>query len=132
MRFGGYGNLPLVGQGAPYTALTSPTDEEATYSPGEARRHRVLTIEMIANDDVGAIRKIPMKLAKAAARPCMNSCSTSCGRTRHLRRRGPGGGRAKQHHHHGPVGSNLSSARLKMKAQTDMSTASGWAWPPAT
>jgi hypothetical protein len=45
MRFGGYGNLPTVGQGAPYTALTSPTDEEATYAPAkrggtEAADHR--------------------------------------------------------------------------------------------
>lgn len=66
MRFGGYGNLPTVGQGAPYTALTSPTDEEATYAPSKRGGTETVTIEMIANDDVGAIRRIPARLAKAA------------------------------------------------------------------
>jgi hypothetical protein len=38
----------------------------------------------------------------------------------------------KQHHHHGLSSSNLSSARLKMKAQTDMSNSKRLGWPPAT
>lgn len=67
MRFGGYGNLPIVGQGAPYTALTSPTDEEATYVPAKRGGTESVTIEMIANDDVGVVRRIPAKLARAAA-----------------------------------------------------------------
>lgn len=67
MRFGGYGNLPTVGQGAPYTALTSPTDEEATYSPAKRGGTESVTMEMITNDDVGAVRRIPGKLARAAA-----------------------------------------------------------------
>ncbi len=67
MRFGGYGNLSTVAQGAPYLALTSPTDEEATYTPAKRGGTEQLTIEMIANDDVGAIRRIPTKMAKAAS-----------------------------------------------------------------
>jgi RNA polymerase subunit RPABC4/transcription elongation factor Spt4 len=67
MRFGGYGNLPVVGQGAPYTALTSPTDEEATYAPVKRGGTESVTIEMIANDDVGSVRRIPSKLARSAA-----------------------------------------------------------------
>jgi hypothetical protein len=67
MRFGGYGNLPTVGQGAPYTALTSPTDEEATYAPAKRGGTESVTMEMITNDDVGAVRRIPGKLARAAA-----------------------------------------------------------------
>lgn len=67
MRFGGYGNLPTVGQGAPYTALTSPTDEEATYAPAKRGGTESITIEMIQNDDVGAVRRVPMKLSRAAA-----------------------------------------------------------------
>lgn len=31
-RFGGYGDLPAVAQGADYAALASPTDEKATYA----------------------------------------------------------------------------------------------------
>lgn len=67
MRFGGYGNLPTVGQGAPYTALTSPTDEEATYAPAKRGGTESITIEMIQNDDVGAVRRVPTKLSRAAA-----------------------------------------------------------------
>lgn len=66
VRLGGYGNLPTVGQGSPYAALTSPTDEEATYSVAKRGGTEALTIEMIANDDVGAVRRIPQKLARAA------------------------------------------------------------------
>ena len=67
MRFGGYGNLPTVGQGAPYVALASPTDEEATYAPAKRGGTESVTVEMITNDDVGAVRRIPAKLARAAA-----------------------------------------------------------------
>ncbi len=67
MRFGGYGNLATVSQGAPYLAMTSPTDEEATYSPAKRGGTEMITIEMIANDDVGAIRRIPTRMARAAA-----------------------------------------------------------------
>lgn len=67
MRFGGYGNLPTVGQGAPYTALTSPTDEEATYVPAKRGGTESVTLEMITNDDVGAVRRVPGKLSRAAA-----------------------------------------------------------------
>ena len=66
MRFGGYGNLSIVAQGAPYAALTSPTDEEATYAAAKRGGTEEITLEMILNDDVGAIRRIPTKLAKAA------------------------------------------------------------------
>lgn len=67
MRFGGYGNLTTVSQGAPYPSMTSPTDEEATYSPAKRGGTEQITIEMIANDDVGAIRRIPTKMARAAS-----------------------------------------------------------------
>ncbi len=66
MRFGGYGNLATVAQGAPYAAMTSPTDEEATYAAAKRGGTEQLTLEMIANDDVGAIRRIPTKIARAA------------------------------------------------------------------
>lgn len=67
MRFGGYGNLSTVAQGAPYPAMTSPTDEEATYTPAKRGGTEQITIEMIANDDVGVIRRIPQRLGRAAA-----------------------------------------------------------------
>lgn len=67
-RFGGYGNLPIVNQGAPYTALSSPTDEEATYAVSKKGGTEDVTLEMIKNDDVGVIRMIPKKMATSAAR----------------------------------------------------------------
>lgn len=67
VRFGGYGNLPIVAQGGAYTNLTSPTDEEATYSPAKRGGLESITLEMIRNDDVGAIRDIPRRLGRAAA-----------------------------------------------------------------
>lgn len=68
VRFGGYGNLPAVAESGAYTALASPTDEEATYAASKRGGTEDVTVEMIKNDDVGAIRRIPQRLARAAAR----------------------------------------------------------------
>lgn len=67
IRMGGYANLPAVGQGNPYTALTTPGDEEATYAPAKKGGTESITMETIANDDLGAIRSIPTRLGRAAA-----------------------------------------------------------------
>lgn len=66
-RIGGYGTLPAVNQGAPYQPLTSPTNEEVTYAITKRGGTEDLTLEMIANDDVRAISRIPVKLGLAAA-----------------------------------------------------------------
>ena len=71
-RVGGYGVLPVVNEGAPYQPLTSPTDEEATYKLEKKGGTDDLTLEMVANDDLGAIRKIPQRLGLAAARTLHN------------------------------------------------------------
>ena len=67
MRIGGYGLLPTVGQNDSYTPLTSPADEEATYAVSKKGGTEVITLEMMANDDVGAMRRIPLRLGRAAA-----------------------------------------------------------------
>ncbi|WP_284736129.1 phage major capsid protein [Dongia deserti] len=67
-RYGGYGDLPIVEEGAPYIAQSSPTDEKATYAVKKRGGTEDVTLEMIANDDVGAIRQIPIKLGRAAKR----------------------------------------------------------------
>lgn len=123
MRFGGYGNLATVAQGAPYAAMTSPTDEEATYSPAKRGGTESLTIEMIANDDVGAIRKIPTRMARAAAQTLYEfvfdflRTNAAIYDTVALAAAGHGSNIIAT----ALSASNLSSARLKMKAQTDMS-----------
>jgi len=71
-RVGGYGTIPVVNQGAPYQPLTSPTDEEATYAIEKKGGTDDLTLEMVANDDLGAVRKIPQRLGLAAARTLHN------------------------------------------------------------
>lgn len=67
-RYGGYGNLPTVNEGDPYAAMTSPTDEAATYTPAKRGGTEDVTLEMIKNDDVGAIQRIPVKMSRAAKR----------------------------------------------------------------
>ncbi len=67
-RFGGYGDLPAVGEGNPYQALTSPTDEKASYAVSKKGGTEDITLEMLRNDDVGAIRQIPVKLSRSAKR----------------------------------------------------------------
>lgn len=65
-RIGGYGNLPAVAQGAAYAALTSPGDNKATYAVSKRGGTEDVTLETIKNDDVQALRRIPMELALAA------------------------------------------------------------------
>lgn len=65
-RIGGYGNLPAVAQGADYVPLTSPGDDKATYAVSKRGGLETVTLEMIKNDDVNAIRRIPGELSLAA------------------------------------------------------------------
>lgn len=67
-RMGGYGNLPAVAENGPYNALTSPTDEAAVYTPSKRGGTETVSLEAIANDDVGVIRRLPLSLATAAGR----------------------------------------------------------------
>ena len=68
MLVGGYGDLPEVTQGDNYNALSSPTDDENTYSVKKRGGTEDLTLETVANDDVGAVKRIPKKLGGEAAR----------------------------------------------------------------
>lgn len=65
-RMGGYGNLPAVAENGAYAALTSPADEEATYTPSKRGGTETISLEAIANDDVNVIRRLPQKLSQAA------------------------------------------------------------------
>lgn len=65
-RVGGYDTLSTVGQGSAYPALVSPTDEQATYAVAKRGGVDDLTMETIANDDVGAVRAIPTNMGLAA------------------------------------------------------------------
>ena len=67
-RFGGYGDLPEVAENGPYNPLTSPNDEAANYAVKKRGGTETISIEMIKNDDVGAIQRIPVRMSRAAQR----------------------------------------------------------------
>lgn len=67
-QMGGFGNLPIVAERADYTDLADPSDDKAAYSVIKRGGLAKLTMEMIKNDDVGAIRRIPIELSRAAQR----------------------------------------------------------------
>jgi hypothetical protein len=67
-RVGGYGNLATVAENGAYPDVNSPTDEKATYAVTKRGGVETLSLEAIANDDVGLIRRIPQMLATAAGR----------------------------------------------------------------
>ncbi|QIL81819.1 hypothetical protein G7047_19275 [Diaphorobacter sp. HDW4A] len=66
VRIGGYGNLPAVAQGAPYQPLSTPGDDKATYAVTKRGGTEDVTLEAIKNDDIQALRRIPLELALAA------------------------------------------------------------------
>jgi len=66
VRIGGYGNFGSVGEASVYQPATTPTDQEASYKVTKYGATEKMTLEAIANDDVGAIRRIPTALARGA------------------------------------------------------------------
>lgn len=68
VRYGGYGDLPVVAESGSYNALTSPSDESANYKVSKRGGTEKVTLEMIKNDDVGVIMEIPRKLTRAGKR----------------------------------------------------------------
>jgi hypothetical protein len=72
ITIGGYTNLPTVAQSAAYAALASPGETEATYAITKKGGTEEITLEAIKNDDVNIIRKIPVKLGRAASRTIYN------------------------------------------------------------
>lgn len=68
VRYGGYGDLPIVGESGNYNPLTSPTDEKAQFAVAKRGGTEKVTLEMVKNDDVGVILDIPRKMSRAAKR----------------------------------------------------------------
>lgn len=68
VRYGGYGDLPIVGESGTYNPLTSPSDESANYKVAKRGGTEKVTLELIKNDDVGVILDIPNRLGRAAKR----------------------------------------------------------------
>lgn len=68
VMFGGFGDLPIVAQKAAYVALGEPTEVPEKYSPAKRGGIVTVSLEMIKNDDVGMVMKIPQNINRAAKR----------------------------------------------------------------
>jgi len=69
-RIGGYtDDLSVVGENATYPALTHGGDEEITYAVQKrGGMEDTITLELIANDQIGALARLPQRLADVAGR----------------------------------------------------------------
>lgn len=65
IRYGAFGLLSAISEGASYPNLTEPGEERATYSPSKRGGKVEITWEMVLNDDLAAISRVPGKLAYA-------------------------------------------------------------------
>jgi hypothetical protein len=65
-RLGYYNTMPVVNPGGTYTEPASPANEEANFTPAKYGRLESYTWEDALNDDIGALRKIPGRLAIGA------------------------------------------------------------------
>ena len=67
-EMGGFGDFPVVAERGPYVDLTDPSDDKATYSVAKRGGKISISFEAIKNDDVAALRRIPVGLGRAAQR----------------------------------------------------------------
>ena len=66
-RLGGYGTLPIVNQGVPYQPLTSPANDEASFTIAKRGGTEDYTLEAWLADDIQPLRSAIVKLTRAAA-----------------------------------------------------------------
>jgi len=67
VKLGGFGNLPTVMQAGSYNQLASPDDESYSVAVTKRGGTETITLESIANDDVGLVREVAREMARAAA-----------------------------------------------------------------
>lgn len=65
---GGYGDLSTVAEQGTYPAAVSPGDDDVTWSVSKYGLLEDVTMEAIVNDKIGAIARIPRRMAEAASR----------------------------------------------------------------
>lgn len=68
IRTGSYADLSTVGEREPYPDLTTPGDEEVTYTPAKRGGLETISREAILADDLNQIRQLPVRIAHAARR----------------------------------------------------------------
>ncbi len=131
VRYGGYSDMPIVNEAAPYLPVDSPTDEEAVYRVQKRGGTESVTLEMIKNDDVTAVQRVPIRLSRAAKRTLSKFVLDF------LRTNGAiYDGVALFHASHGNTGtaalsaSAIAAARLAMKAQKEKDSEEALGIPP--
>lgn len=65
---GGYGDLTSVAEQQTYPTATTPGDDDVTWAVAKYGLIEDVTMESIVNDKIGAIAKIPRRMAEAASR----------------------------------------------------------------
>ncbi len=66
LRMGGFGNLPSIEERGDYTDLQNLSEERVQYTPTKYGGTAQVTLEMLINDDLQALRNIAPKLGRAA------------------------------------------------------------------
>jgi hypothetical protein len=66
VKYGGFGVLPVVPENGTYHPLANPVDGSESYTLGKRGGLFTITLETIANDDLRAIRSIPVAMGRAA------------------------------------------------------------------
>ncbi|MGQ9370535.1 phage major capsid protein [Azospirillum sp. A39] len=122
VRWGGYGDLPEVAEGDPYLELASPDeDDPAVFRVKKRGGTERITIELIKNDDVGVIRRIPTDLGRAAKRTLSRGVLSLFPANRAI-----ADGKALFHADHNNLGTaalsgtSLAARRLAMMQQTSL------------
>jgi hypothetical protein len=67
-RMGGFGDVPKVAERGSYDELSTPSDEQAEYAVEKRGGIISISLETIRNDDVGAIRRLPISGSRACKR----------------------------------------------------------------
>lgn len=65
-RIGGFGELSTVAEDGTYPSLTTPSEDNPTYTPIKKGGLFSLTEEMLINDNLRGIRQFPKEMARAA------------------------------------------------------------------
>ncbi|MFG1402340.1 phage major capsid protein [Xanthobacter sediminis] len=131
VRYGGYGDLPIVAEAGPYAPVDSPTDEKAAYKVAKRGGTETVTLEMIKNDDVGAVTQVPIRMSRAAKRTLSKFVLDFLRLNTAIY-----DGKALFHTDHGNLGSAalaapaIAAARIAMKAQKEKDSAEPLGIPP--
>jgi len=65
IRIGGYGEIPIVGEGVDFPAAVSPADQEVQIDLDKRGFTEEITIEMMLRDDINQIAEIPNRMIRA-------------------------------------------------------------------